>query len=443
MTLNNSQPPVSPDDNNETGYIEDEIDIIDLIRPLWQQKILIIAITFAIIAIAVILVLRATPQYKIYTQLKSGTYRWDENGTPIPYMKTTDLKNLLKGGIFDTYTAQAGFKDNAPKINVASTRQGDQLTASIFWPDPAAGKKILSGYIDFLNKTDRNNSSTQTSGLQNQRNSLQKSIKKILSDIASKRLEQKAVALDIEQKKEGLKLIDFSSDRLKREIERIYADLKMTKKEVDFLQERIKVANDTRIGYEKDRQEIDTNTTKIISLRDKLLQSPPDDSLQLLLLASTIQQNIAYLSTIDQKIEGGRKEAISYRTKIAELSKSKEKDLLSIADLQARIASEIPKQKSDIEKEITKLQWRIDKEFPNKIALLQQKIEALNEKIKTIALVETIECSQASTKPVKPNKKKIVALAGVMGGFLAILCAYCRHFWLTNRERLTNNPNNA
>jgi len=168
MTLNNSQPPAPPDNNHEINYIEDEIDIIDLIRPLWQQKILIAAITFAVIIIAIILVLRATPQYKIYTQLKSGTYRWDKDGSPIPYMKTTDLKNLLSGGIFDTYAEQAGFKDNAPKISIASTRQGDQLTASIFWPDPAAGKKILSGYIKFLNNNDRNNSSSQTSGLQNQ-----------------------------------------------------------------------------------------------------------------------------------------------------------------------------------------------------------------------------------------------------------------------------------
>jgi LPS O-antigen subunit length determinant protein (WzzB/FepE family) len=212
MTLNNSQPPVSPDNNHETGYIEDEIDIIDLIRPLWQQKIMIIAITFAIIAIAVILVLRATPQYKIYTQLKSGTYRWNKDGEPVPYLKSTDLKNLLGGGIFDTYTEQAGIQDNAPKINVASTRQGDQLTASIFWPDPEAGKKILSGYIDFLNKTDRNNSDTQTSGLQHQRNSIQKTIIKIHSDIANIELKQQTISLNIEQKKEALKLIDLKVD---------------------------------------------------------------------------------------------------------------------------------------------------------------------------------------------------------------------------------------
>ncbi len=411
---------------------------MDLIQPLWRQKILIITITCAVIAIAVILVLRTTPQYKIYTQLKSGTYRWNKEGTPIPYMKTNDLKNLLSGGIFDTYTEQAGLKDYAPEISVTATRQGDQLTATIFYPDPAKGKKILSGYIKFLNQNDRNNNDSQTSGLQNQRNSLQKLIKEIHGKIVDENLKQQTIALNIEQKKEELKLVDLKGDRLEREIERINADLNMTKKEVKFLDERIKVAMETRIGYEKSRQEIDTNTTRIISLRDKLLQAPPDDSLQLLLLASTLQQNIAYLNTIDQKIETARKEVISYRTTMAGHIKTQEKCRLSIADLQARITSEMPKRKSDIAKEITKLQWRIDKEFPNEIAILQQRIDELNARIKIISLVETIEYPQASIRPVKPNKTKIVALAGVMGGFSAIFCAYIRHFWLTNRERPTN-----
>ncbi|MCK5784050.1 MAG: hypothetical protein KAH06_06355 [Desulfobacterales bacterium] len=436
MALDNSHSPAPPDSNPETNHIEDEIDIIDLIRPLWQQKIMIVAITFAIIAVAVIMVLRATPQYKIYTQLKPGICRWDKDGTPSPFMKTIDLKNLLASGIFDTYTEQSGFKENAPKISVTSARNGDQLTAAIFWPDPAEGKKILAGYIKFLNKTDRNDSSSHPSGLQNQRSTLQKSIEKTKADIEAVHLEQQTIALTIEQKKEGLKLIDLQKDRLTRKIESINADLNLTKKELNFLNEHIKVTDDTRLGYEKSRQDININTSKIISLRDKLLQTPPSDSLQLLLLASTIQQNIAYLSTIDQKIEAARKTVISYHTKMAGILKSQEKYHLSIVDLQAKIALEIPKQKSDAEKEIIKLQWRIDKKIPNKIALLQRKIDGFNEKIKTITLVETVEHPQSSTKPVKPNKKKIVALAGVMGGFLAIICAYGRNFWLNNRQKL-------
>ncbi len=433
--------------DNDHYPAEDEIDIIDLIRPLWQQKILIFVITFVIIAIAVVMVLRATPQYKIFTQLKSGTYRWDKDGAPLPYMKSSDLKNLLGSGLFNTYTAEIGLEDNAPKISISSTRQGSQLTAAIFWPDPVKGKKILSGYMNFLNQTNRNNNVAQTSGLQTQRKLLRKLIAKANEEIAADKLAQQKVELTIKQKEEELKLIDVASGRLGRKIERINVDIKMMLKQVQFLREQIKAAEETRNDYEKSRREIEENTTKIISLRDQLLQNPPEDTVQLLLLASTIQQNIAYLNTISQKIVNTGKEIISHRTEIAELAKKQEKSHLAIADLQSQIDSEIPKKKSDIQKEIINLRWKIEKEIASKITLLNQEIDSLNDKIRTISLVEVIECPQASTKPVKPNKKKIVALAGIMGGFLAVICAYVRYFWLNNRnklgDKLNKKPSNA
>ncbi|HIE07432.1 MAG TPA: hypothetical protein EYP64_05265 [Desulfarculaceae bacterium] len=433
--------------DNDHYPAEDEIDIIDLIRPLWQQKILIFVITFVIIAIAVVMVLRATPQYKIFTQLKAGTLRWDKDGTPKPYMTPGDVKNLLSGGLFNTYTSKIGLEDNAPKISIVSNRQGCQLTATIFWPDPVKGKKILSGYIDFLNKTDRNNNAEQNSGLQIQRNILRKSIIGVNEKIAADKLAQQKVELTIKQKEEELKLIDVKSGHLGRKIERINVDIKMMLKQVQFLKEQIKAAEEARNDYEKSRRKIEENTTKIISLRDQLLQAPPDDSLQLLLLASTIQQNIAYLNTISQKIVNTRQEIISHRTAIAELAKKQEKSHLTITDLQIQIDSEIPKLKSDIQKEIINLQWKIDKEITSRITLREQQIGSLNDKIKTISLIEVIEWPQASTKPVKPNKKKIVALAGILGGFLAVICAYIRYFWLNNRDKfgdkLNNNTSNA
>ncbi|RLB67098.1 MAG: hypothetical protein DRH03_11430, partial [Deltaproteobacteria bacterium] len=138
--------------------------------------------------------------------------------------------------------------------------------------------------------------------------------------------------------------------------------------------------------------EIDENTTRIIALRDKLLQTPPDDSFQLLLLASTIQQNIAYLNTLGQKIEAARKEIISHRTTKAAKIKQQEKYRLAIADLQ--------------------------------------------DKISTVSMLEVVTPPQSSIKPEKPKKRKIVALAGIMGLFLAIIIAYLRHFWVSNRGSL-------
>ena len=376
---------------------EDEIDLIDLIKPLWQQKIFIVAITALTIAAAIVLVLRATPQYKIYTQLKPGTLYWDDKDNPVPYMNNRDLKRLITGGIFDIYATKMGLDDNIPKIKASSDRQGDQLTAYIFWSNQAEGKKIMAGFIDFLNDFDRNTSQNIRSNLQAQRRLSGKPIKNIEENTNTTNIKRQKVELNIDQKTKGPKLADLHKDRLKREIESVTADVKMTKMEVKFLEERISLAEETQTNYEKSRREIEENTAIIISLRNKLLQTPPDDNLQLLLLASTIQQNIAFLNTIGQNIEAARKEVISLRGEKAYQLKEQEKCHLAIADL--------------------------------------------HDKIDVISIIEVVEPPQASIKPLKPNKKKTVALAGVMGFFLAIIFAYFRCFWSANRDKLTTSEN--
>ncbi len=371
---------------------EDEIDLLELIRPLWRQKILIAAITFLTIVAAVVLVLQVTPSYRIYAQLKPGICRWDNKDNPIPCLKTTDLKSLLTGGIFDTYAAKIGLGDKTPEIETASNRRGDQLTAHFFWPDQAEGKKIMAGFIDFLNDPDSGTNRKEFPDPQFQQGSLEKSTKKQSERIKTADLRGKKVEMNIDQKKKVLKLFDRQRYSLKREIERVNANIKMTEAEIKFLDERIAVAGETRAEYEKSRREIDENTTRIIALRDKLLQTPPDDSFQLLLLASTIQQNIAYLNTLGQKIEAARKEIISHRTTKAAKIKQQEKYRLAIADLQ--------------------------------------------DKISTVSMLEVVTPPQSSIKPEKPKKRKIVALAGIMGLFLAIIIAYLRHFWVSNRGSL-------
>jgi len=437
--MTDNKPPNIPNGYNPENFInsaEDEIDLVELIKPLWQQKIFIAVIIFLTIVTAVVLALVVTPQYRIYVQVKPGIYRWDDKGNPVPYLKTTDLKGLITGGVFDIYAAEAGLGDKAPKVQAASDRRGDQLTAYFFWPDQVEGKKILAGFLDFLNDPDRGINEKKISGLQAQRLSLDKSIKKLQEGIKTVAIQKEKIGLNIDQKKEELKLVDLKKSRLKRKIESINADVKMAGKKIEFLGERIAVAVETQSGYEESRREIDENTTRIISLRDKLLQSPPDDSLQLLLLASTIQQNIAYLNTIEQKIEAARKEVISHRTAKAELIKAQEKYHLAIVDLQDKIKLEIPKQKADIQKIISKLRLTVEKELPSKIILLNQQISELKNKIKSISLLEVVEAPQASIKPEKPKKRKIVALAGIMGLFLAIILAYLRHFWIANKSRL-------
>ena len=370
----------------------DEVYLLDLIRPLWQQKVLIFAITALAVAAALILVSQMTPQYKIYTQLKPGTYRWDKHGTPIPYLQTFDLQNLLSSGVFDIYMDEAGMGKKAPRLKVASKQKSNQLTAHFLWPDRKEGKRILAGFIGFLNNPLRNEPSGKISAPQTQQPSRKQSNNMVKVSDEKAKEPGEIRELPVIWKKEGLKQILLQVEKLKREIETVHLDLKLSIKELEFLEEKINVVKEALAGYEKNRKMVESNTAKIISLRDKLLQKPDSDKMQLLLLANTIQQNIAFLNNIEQKIETARKESISCRTNREKMLQKQEKDKLKIA--------------------------------------------GIYDKIDRIALLEVVEPPQASIKPKSPKRKKIVAMAGALGFFLAIILVYLRHFWITNRGRL-------
>ena len=435
-TQSQKSPPKPKPENSNYYYPENEINLVDLIKPLWQQKSLIFAITCLAVIIAVILVLTATPKYRIYAQLKPGIFRWDNNNKPIPYLNTPDLKALLGSGIFNIYAAEKGITAGRITLKTANDRRGNQVTVYFFWPDKKEGRQLLAGFIKYLNDPDRYGGKEKMSALQIQRQTMEKSINDLLEDIKILNSTQQKEQLNIAQKKAELSLVDQEKDHLQRKIERIKADTRLTAKKIKLQEERIKVARETQAGYEKNRREIDENTSRIITLRDQLLQNPPDDSLQLLLLSSTIQQNIAYLGTLNQKIETARKEAISSRSNQASLIKEQEEARLKIADLQDQIDHEIPKEKADIQKEITELQLTIANDIPSKISKIQQQIDQLRDRINVISLIDVVEYPQASIKPEKPKKKRVVALAGIMGLFFAIFTAYSRYFWRLHKKEL-------
>ena len=57
----------------KTEYLEDEIDLFELIQSLWRGKFLILSTIFIFVGVAVVYLLIATPQYKIQAQIKPSS----------------------------------------------------------------------------------------------------------------------------------------------------------------------------------------------------------------------------------------------------------------------------------------------------------------------------------------------------------------------------------
>ena len=90
----------------------------------------------------------------------------------------------------------------------------------------------------------------------------------------------------------------------------------------------------------------------------------------------------------------------------------------------------------NIQIKIKDLEVKRDDELPMDEAKLQQELSTLKTKLSVIMSVEVVQPPFSSTKPAKPAKIKIVAIAISLSCFMAVLAAFLREFWVKNRERV-------
>ena len=90
---------------------------------------------------------------------------------------------------------------------------------------------------------------------------------------------------------------------------------------------------------------------------------------------------------------------------------------------------------------IEDLKLKRDKELPMKEKSLDKKIETLRAKLAAIQPLEVLTPPTSSIEPVKPKKKLILALALVLGFFVAIFLAFVKNFWEKRKPRFMEREN--
>lgn len=98
---------------------------------------------------------------------------------------------------------------------------------------------------------------------------------------------------------------------------------------------------------------------------------------------------------------------------------------------------EFEKTSKDAEIKIQELKIKRNKELSMKTETLQEDIETLKTKLSTLSPLEVNQPPFSSLEPAKPPKIKIIAMAIVLAGFLAVLSVFLTEFWVKNRARFT------
>lgn len=451
------------------AYSEDEIDLVELVAVLWRQRWLMVGVVTVITALAVVYCLKATPQYLISAQLTPGITGYDAGNKPVSSWSVKDIEALFAGDAQQALLlALVPEGTSLPKISTASSKDSKIVTIKFLWPDPVEGKKILQ---DFLQSIVSNKNEQISHQITVSRGVIEQLIQKIGSDkeqITIDRARLKDSLLRIQQEFEvkkndiekeilviskSLELIPTQKQRLENTISTIKNNLKLIEAEqktiaanrVEILQ-TIKNIN-ARI------ETIDRETKELMELR-KSMATEKSDQFALLMYSNIVQQNIAYLTTLQQRVSDLNKEINQYdvmeaknvdrvkslQIQISEIEVDRDQGLaIEKEKLNQKLLSyKAELGKLEKETELTLLDVKVNKEqeLKSKEARLEKELQTLTVNLEALAAVEVVQSPFSSINPEKPKKIKIVVFAFVLGVIVAMMASLMYAFWARNKAKM-------
>ncbi|MGM0508482.1 MAG: GumC family protein [Fusobacteriota bacterium] len=379
----------------EETYYEDEIDLMDLIKVIWQNKYIIIATTIIITILGIIITLN---QEEIYVSELTFTREASSGGglsalssNPLASLagfssggsggidvnmimksRTHRLKVVEQANLFDYYITKNEIDleeielDNRPTdLNVANwikelvtINQDDKTglyTISVELSDPKMAKKIADTYYDIFE--DYVKKEKKTKSKQN-KTFLEKQLKRVEDKLEDQEEELKA----IEKKYDTISILD--------EAKAVTEIMAQQKKKILELSGQLQIA----------RQFAGSENIEVKKIEEEL------------------------------KV---------YKEQLENLKHGKEDMPVKLIAL-----NDIP----DIKLKMVRLQRELEATVEVYKMVLKEFETAKLEEVQDSDILNIIDGSLAPKRPSKPNKRLNVVIAFVLGGFLGIFIAFFKEF---------------
>jgi uncharacterized protein involved in exopolysaccharide biosynthesis len=438
----------------------DEIDLLDLIFRIWRRKYIVIGGT-AIITLAVLAISMAKPKtYSVSMVLQPGIIELKPDGKTIYTDSISSLKNLIGSGAFnqkiideiglpDGQKGFAGINFQVPKEDnrvryLRPELQPKTLRISSMTTDPehgvkalnALGQKLLQHYQSIINQYQQNfdmqikaklkdieKTTNKIAAIKIEISSLTTqnrfNIKKTLNSVTA--LEAENIALEADNK---AKLA-----AVRNQIASTKAQQEAAKKIIANIKQRIS-------GINKEIERISMDSDRLFEERKKILATSGSENqaLSAVIYSNTIQQNISYLNSLQNRVNEGTTRIYNENLKLEQMTNSimeleaqftniEEQSKFKRAKINVQIV-ELKDKKENLKKELANeikaLETKI-KDLQADESFLSDQIESLNYKKGNLQNIKILRPAKAPLSHIKPGIKRNVAVAIIGGGFLMLI----------------------
>ncbi len=393
--ISEKRQPCRPGNIQEQVYYDDEIDLADLLAVLYRRRIFIAVIISVFLLLAVFYCFTATKKYEVTAQIRPGITGYDNNGKKLRDVTPEAITTWFSKKVYERYLSRDKKRGTPiPVIKASSKRSSDVILLTTYYPDPAKGtnflQNVLECFIKELNKNLGGNIAITREMLLEHRRAIEVQIERI----AIQRLD---ILAQIDQKQHELKVAETELQAIAVNKQQTQAVIKRIKAQLE---------------------KVIQNTNELMDLRKNLIKETTD-KFSMLMYANIFQQNISYVTTLEQRLSQLKKEINKYEVDEAEKK-------MEIAQIQA---------------EMRELGIKKDRELPIRQKSLEGKIKVLETKAAALSPLEILQSPYSSDQPARPRVKLIIALSIVIGLMLGVFGAFFREFLDKNRENIEEHPN--
>jgi len=353
------------------NFIENEIELMDYLNIIWKRKWLISIPTFALMIIAGIISFLLPQKWNVNAIIVPSKFLIQTEQGEFREVVVVDPRQVAGQINEETYNYLIASELNLdmrkfPKLKAENVRDTKLVQVSLKDNDVERAKKILISLFNYL-KTDLDKK-------------IIVEIKGIDSQIALNENLIKLKELGIKDKLSEIKLGQIEKNKTREEMQSAERKLKISEDRVKSIIDEMKAVKERIDGLEEQQKK---------ALAEKIQGI---DAISLLLYSNTVQENLRYYNTLDEKL-------------------SDEKITQENLNLFVKEKNEEIKK---LDMEIEKLNNEIDK-INNEIENIKNQISLLNERKGRIDYTQIIKEPTPSVKPVSPKKKQNVLIAGVLG----------------------------
>ena len=423
-----------------TSAPSDEIDLLELFRTLWRQRLLIALVTGACAVLAALYAFLATPVYQIQSVLRTPLIKdLDELNRTEVYKLSTGEALKRVGSALDSYEVRLKFFQANPALFAELMKEGvtpeqafevfNEDAFKLLVPDPKKSEENLAAYVglqlDYPATLDGVTilNSLVDFAIQHEREKLEQDVRIIIENRLKKlTLDITTSRANYDTSKESRIIQLDEADRLKRAL---------LQDELAALRTQLKTRRENRIAQ----------LGEAIRIAEALgIRKPTTPSALGQEQRSAAQGSMVRTEVNNQQIPlyFMGTDALEAERKTLQLRKSDDFTEPRIGE----IIKELQLLETNRQIEVLKLRENEDLFLSNLAALREEEARLRNLQVDfdNLQLVTIDQRALQPSKPIKPKKALILALGLVLGGMLGVFVALVRGMVTNAKSRQPRLP---